>query len=136
MQLHGFLSEKLPRKKRKGKKRVISEWTDTTEVFYPEVPCTTLRWLCITLINLLNIVTTNSFSWASNVTLLTTWCINELRRLELAQFQLMDCKMFLHCSQENLENSNYVNLKLFQKFSKRSKFVCEIRCRRSTICII
>ena len=30
MQLHGFLSEKLPRKKRKDKKRVISEWTDTT----------------------------------------------------------------------------------------------------------
>ena len=36
-------------------------------------------------INLLNVVSTNSFSVASDFTSLTTWCTNELRRLELAQ---------------------------------------------------
>ena len=33
----------------------------------------------------LNIVSTNSFSGGPNFTSTTTWCINELRRLELAQ---------------------------------------------------
>ena len=36
-------------------------------------------------INLLNVVSTNSFSWTSYFTSLTTWCTNELRQLELAQ---------------------------------------------------
>ena len=36
-------------------------------------------------INLLNVVSTNSFSWTSHFTSLTTWCTNELRWLELAQ---------------------------------------------------
>ena len=37
------------------------------------------------LINPLNVVGTNIFSWASNFTSPTTWYTNELRRLESAQ---------------------------------------------------
>ena len=66
--------------------RLISR-VQVLSVFYPKAAFTTLRWLCITLINLLNVVSTNSFSWASNVTSFTTWCTKELRRLELIQYK-------------------------------------------------
>ena len=76
-------------KKKKDKKRVTPGWTDISS------PCpvkflsrSSMYYIILTLhntIKLLNVVSINSFSWASNCTSLTTWCTNKLRRLELAQ---------------------------------------------------
>ena len=56
--------------KKKGQKEwhldgLISQ-VQVLSVFHPEAPCTTLCWLYITLINPLNVVSTNNFSWATN----------------------------------------------------------------------
>ena len=55
MHLHGFLSEKIPHKKKQTERE--REWhldglisqVQVLTVFDPEVPCTTLYWLYITL---------------------------------------------------------------------------------------
>ena len=41
-------------------------------------------------INQVNIISTNSFSWASSFTSLTTWCTNDLRRLQLVRINNLD----------------------------------------------
>ena len=76
-------------KKNKEKKRVTPRSNDISS----PGPVSFLSrnfmyYITITLhnpINMLNVVSANSFSWASNFISLTTWCTNELRRLELAQ---------------------------------------------------
>ena len=69
--------------------RVTPGWTDISgpgPVSF--LSRSSMYYITLTLhnpINLLSVVNTNSFSWASNFTSLTTWCTNELRRLERAQ---------------------------------------------------
>ena len=46
----------------------------------------------------LNVVSTNSFSWASNFISAATWCKNDLRRLQLAQINNSDIKLI--CQEE------------------------------------
>ena len=82
-----FCQEKCPKKK--DKKRVTPGWTDVSGPgrvsFLSRSSMYYITLTLFNLINLLNVVSTNNFSWASNFTSLTTWCTNELRRLELAQ---------------------------------------------------
>ena len=85
MQLHGFLSEKISKKK--DRKRVTPGWTDISGPG-PVSFSSRSSMYYITLIlhkpiNLLNVVSTNSF------TSLTTWCTNELNdwNLPSKQFQ-------------------------------------------------
>ena len=68
MQFHGFLAEKMSRKKKqtKNKKRVTPGWTDISgpgPISF--LPRSSMYYITLTLhnpINLLNVVSTNSFS--------------------------------------------------------------------------
>ena len=88
MLLHGFLSEKMSQKNERQKES--DTWIDwylgAGSVSF--LSRSSMYYITLTLqnpINLLNVVSTNSCSWASNFTSLTTWCRNELRRLKLAE---------------------------------------------------
>ena len=89
MQLHGFLSEKASQKK-KTKREVTPGWTDISDpgpVSFLSIR--SMYYIMLTLhnpINPLNVVSTNSFFWASNFVSPTTWCTNELRRLVACHF--------------------------------------------------
>ena len=75
MHLHGFLSEKIPHKK-KQTERVTPGWTDISgpgpDSFWSRSSMYYIMLTLHNLINLLNVVSTNSFSWASNFTSPTT----------------------------------------------------------------
>ena len=90
VRFYGSLSQKMSQKK--GKKRVTPEWTDISSLGPVSfLSRSSMYYITLTLhnpINLLNVVSTNSFSWASNFTSLTAWCTNELGRLELAQWTI------------------------------------------------
>ena len=90
MRLHGFLSEKMSKKKKKKYKKRVTPGSNNMSGPGPVrfLSRGSMYYITLTLhnpITLLNVVSTNSFSGASNFTSLTTFCTNELRRLELAQ---------------------------------------------------
>ena len=79
---------KKKRKERK-KERVAPRWTDVSgprTASFLFKSCMYYSMLILhNPIKPLNVMSTNSFSWASNFTSSITCCINELRRLELVQ---------------------------------------------------
>ena len=76
-------------KKERKKERVAPRWTDVSgprTASFLFKSCMYYSMLILhNPIKPLNVMSTNSFSWASDFTSPTTCCTNELRRLELVQ---------------------------------------------------
>ena len=87
------------KEKKKKKKKVTPGWTDISgpgSVSF--LSRSSMYYIMLTLHNSikpLNIVSTNSFSWGTNFTSTTTWCTNDLRRLQLAR---INNSKTIHCS--------------------------------------
>ena len=85
--------------KKKKKKKVTPGWTDISgQGSVSFLSRSSMYYIMLTLHNSikpLNIVSTNSFSWGPNFTSTTTWCTNDLRRLQLARINNSETN---HCS--------------------------------------
>ena len=95
--------------KKKDRKRVTLGWIDIsgpgTVSFLSR---SFMYYIMLTLhdpINPQNVVSTSTFSWASNFASLNTWCTNEMRRLELTQYEL---KWHLNLSNKQLQSKSIV----------------------------
>ena len=84
-----FEKKKDRKKEKRKKERVAPRWTDVSgprTASFLFKSCMYYSMLILhNPIKPLNVMSTNSFSWASNFTSSITCCINELRRLELVQ---------------------------------------------------
>ena len=83
-------------KKKKKRKKVTPGWTDISDpgpVSF--LARSSMYYIILTLHNSIkprNIVSTNSFSQGPNFTSTTTWCANDLRRLQLARIKTNDLR--------------------------------------------
>ena len=91
-----LISKKKKKERKKRKERVTPGWTDISgpgSVNF--LSRSSMCYITLTLhnpINLLNVASTNSFSRVSTFISLTTWCTNDLRRLQFARINNSDTK--------------------------------------------